>query len=119
MSLGILTNSGKLEMSFTGGNDLLTNVILSVEIAQGSFFLDPTFGMLRRPREKNTAATAKLIEGDVRSALQWLIDVGRATSIAVVMEIDTLLVKTRLKARITVTAAQGNKVTYDKFVEVV
>jgi len=106
-------------MTFKGGSDLLTNVILSLEIMQGAFFLDPSFGLLRRPRLKNTVATATLIEGDIRAALQWLLDTGRATTIDIFMERDMLQDKGRLKARISVTGSKGNAVTYDKFVEVV
>lgn len=119
MSLGLITRDGQLVMTFQAGNDLLTNVIISLEIAQGSFFVDPDFGLVRRARMKNIPATAQLIEADIRAALQWLLDAARATAIDVAMEIDTAIDRNRLKARVTVTGAKGDQITYDKFVEVV
>jgi phage gp46-like protein len=119
MSINIITENGRLLMSYSEGNELVTNVILSLEIVQGSFFLDPAFGLKKRERMKNTDATAQLIKGDIKAALQWLIDSGRASVITVQMEKDTLVDKSRLKASVTVIDAKGAAVTYDKFVEVV
>jgi len=119
MSQGITTSAGRLYLSMAGGDDLLTNVIVSVEIAQGSFFVDPSFGLKRRERLKNTDGSARLVEGDIRAALQWLIDAGRAASVEVVMEIDRQEDRNRLKARISVQDQHGRVVSYDKFVEVI
>jgi len=119
MSIGIQTENGYLVMSFAGGDDLLTNVITSLEIEKGSWFAAPEFGMLKRSRMKNTDRTARLIEGDIRAALQWLLDSNRATAIDVVMERDTTINLNRLIARISVTGSKGNRITYEKFMEVV
>ncbi|MDA8428476.1 MAG: phage GP46 family protein [Geobacteraceae bacterium] len=119
MSFGITTYNGLLQMTLDGGDDLLTNVILSLEITQGSFFADPAFGLLNRPRLKNTDRTAQLIKSDIQNALQWLLDTKRAPAINISMQRDVLIDKTRLMARVSVTGPQGNTVTYDKFVEVV
>ncbi len=119
MSFGITTHDGALKMTFTDGDDLLTNVILSLEITQGTFFADPAFGMFNRPRLKNTERTAQLIKSDIHNALQWLLDTKRATALDISMQRDVLNDKSRLMARVTVTGPQGNTVSYDKFTEVV
>lgn len=119
MSFGIVLNNGLADMTFASGNDLLTNVVLSLEIRQGDFFADPSFGLRRRQRLKNTPATARLLQGDIEQALKWLLDIKRAAKIEVVMSLDISEDKNRLKAFITVTGINGQVVTYEKFVEVV
>ena len=115
----ISTNQGRGQMAFNAGPSLFNNLYLSLEIAKGTLFIAPNFGMLRRPRLKNNDAAARLIRSDIFSALQWLFDCDRVKSVSVDMERDTLYDKCRLKARVTVTAADGTILTYDKFVEVV
>lgn len=119
MSYQVVMNQGLPTMSFqSGGSDLLTNVILSLEIAQGSFFAAPDFGMRRRPRLKRTERNAQLVKGDAEQALQWLINSGRATAIVVVTSLDDR-VRNRLRINVQATGAKGNQVSYEKFVEVV
>jgi phage gp46-like protein len=118
MSFAVTMENGLPVASFTSGSDLLTNVILSLEIKQGSFFADPSFGLKPRPRAKRTAKTARLLKGDVEQALQWLIDCGRATAVDVTVELDNDD-RNRMDLAVAVTGAQGNPVSYQKFVEVV
>lgn len=118
MSFSVTSKDGAPVMSFQSGSDLLTNVILSVEIARGTFFAAPDFGLRRRPQAKSTPRTARLIKQDIEEALQWLLDTGRATSIEVEVEIDSAD-RHRIKWRALVTGAKGNQISYEKFVEVV
>jgi phage gp46-like protein len=115
---GVTLKHGLPAMTWTGGDPLLTNVILSLEIPKGAFFADTSFGLRRRTRMKLNERTARLVKGDVEEALKWLLDNGRARAIEVVTEIDTEE-HTRLKALISVTAANGRQLSYEKFVEVV
>lgn len=115
----ITTSQGIGQMSYAGGDSLFNNVFLSLAVARGSLFVAPGFGLQRRPRVKNSDATARLIKGDIQSALQWLLDTKRAIRIEVTMERETLYDKNRLKAAITVTAPDNRVINYEKFVEVV
>lgn len=118
MSFAVTMQDGLPCMAFKSGNDLLTNMILSLEIAQGSFFADPTFGLRPRPQAKRTQKMVRLIKGDIEDALQWLLDTGRASSIEVTMEIPTNDLY-RVTALVEATAPNGGQIRYEKFVEVV
>lgn len=115
----ITTDQGLGLMSMKGGDSRFNNVYLSLEVAKGTFFLDPDFGLQLRPRAKNNDNTARLIRADILSALQWLLDTKRAAAIAVVMSRDTLNNKNILAASVTVTWADNSVTNYQKFVEVV
>ena len=114
-----INDLGQVEQSFQKSSGLFNNVYLSLEIKQGSWWIDPAFGLKDRGRQKNTDKTARLFKDDIAAALQWLLDTGRATSIGVVTQIDRQQDRNRLKARVTVTATNGQVVTFDKFIEVV
>ena len=111
--------AGRPEMSFVKTSGLFNNVFLSLTIKQGAWWQDPSFGLKDRGRQKNTERTASLFRDDIRAALQWLLNSGRAIAVDVVTEIDRLQDRNRLKARVSVTAANGQTVTFDKFTEVV
>ena len=114
----IPNSSGSADLSFEKSDDLFVNVYTSLTIVKGSWWFDTTFGLVKRPRLKNTPATATLLAQDCRDALQWLLDNGRATGITVT-PVAVANRPTWLRMRCTVIAAAGRTVTYDKFVEVV
>lgn len=120
MDFAILINNGGCgEMTFDQAGDIMNNVFLSLSIEKGSFFAAPGFGMVRRERMKNTGKNARLIRDDAAAALQWLIDTGRAADVRVDVERDAARDPHRLRLLVTVTQADGNRVTFEKFVEVV
>ena len=119
MDFAILTDTGSGAMTFGKAGDIMNNVFLSLSIARGSFFASPGFGMPRRERMKNTAHNARLIKDDAAAALRWLLDTGRAADIQVEVERDPARDPHRLLLQVTVTQADGNRVTFKKFVEVV
>ena len=119
MDYTINLTQGQAALSFDKSSGLFNNVFLSLEIKQGSWWIDPTFGLKDRGRQKNIERVASLIKDDIRSALQWLLDTGRATAIDITTQIDRQLDRNRLWARVSVTAANGQTVTFDKFIEVV
>jgi phage gp46-like protein len=118
MDYTIQVTNGEPGIALTSGNSLFNNVFLSLEIPQGSWWFDPSFGLKKRSRMKITAAAIRLRKHDVESALQWLLDHDRAASVVVEVERDTDN-RSRLHARATVTAPTGDQVVYDKFIEVV
>lgn len=97
---------------------LANNVFLSLAVERGSFFHRPGFGLRKRGRMKNTAATAALIRHDYLDALQWLIDLGRAKSVKVAAERDRTVDLHRLKISIEVEQADGRVLTFETFREV-
>jgi hypothetical protein len=109
---------GMAIMGFDPATGIFNNVWLSLTVVKGSFFHNPGFGLRHRGRLKNTAATAKLIQTDFLEALQWLIDIGRATAVDVQTERDRLQDLNRLKLTVTVTQKSGNIVTFTVFKEV-
>lgn len=107
------------DMTFTRATDIRNNVWLSLSILRGSWWFNPAFGMRDTRRLKNTERTARLVRDWVLEALQWIIDIGRATDIHVEMERDIILQPSRLKTIVTVTQPNGATVTFSHFFEVV
>lgn len=119
MDFAIEMTADRAAESFTKADTIFNNIFLSLAIEQGSWWLDPTFGLRSRGRLKNTAATARLLEQDCKNALQWIIDTGRADSIDIATERDQAQDLGRLKLLIVATQADGRRVTFTKFIEVV
>ncbi len=106
------------DMSYDMSSGLFNNVYLSLSIAQGSWWFNPSFGLKKRGAMKNTPATASLLQGDYQLALKWLLSSSAATSI-VVTPMAVPEDPFRLQIQSVVTAANGDVVTYSKYVRVV
>lgn len=119
MDYAIVMNNGQPEQTFEKAGDIFNNIFLSLAIKKGSWWQDPDFGLRDRGRMKNTEANARLIRQDHKEALQWIIDTGRATSIEVYVERDRSQDLNRLKILVEATQADGRKVTFETFKEVV
>jgi len=112
------SQSGAIDQTFEQAGDLINNIILTLSIKKGSWWFDPSFGLIHRPRLKNTPATARLLQQDMEQALQWIIDAGRATSITIATQRDENN-RHRLNFLITAIQPDGRSVTYTTFKEVV
>jgi phage gp46-like protein len=119
MDFAIAMNNGLADQTFDKSQNILNNIYLSLSIRQGSWWMDPTFGLKDRGRMKNTEATARLVKQDCEQALQWLIETGRAKSIEVFTERDRSQDLNRLKVLVVATQADGRVVSFEKFMEVV
>ncbi len=121
MDFKIITGDGLGQMTFDRADSIMNNIFLSLMVRRGSFFQNPEFGSRLHllHRAKNTEKTAALAVEYCKEALQWLLDVGRATKIEVVSQRDRLQDLNRLKLLIETTQADGRTVTFDYFVEVV
>lgn len=119
MDFAILTDKGNGEMTFEKAGDIMNNVFLSLSIEKGTYFAAPEFGMPQRKRIKNTAENARLIGDDAAAALAWLKETGRAADVRVEVERAPAIDPHRLKLLVNVTQTDGNRVTFEKFVEVV
>jgi len=120
MDFALTRNSGTgaIDQSFDQVTSILNNIIISLSIKRGSWWHDPTFGLMDRPRAKNTDQTARLIRQDYKQALQWLLDSGRATAIDIRTWRDETN-KNRLNILVTATQADGRIISYETFKEVV
>jgi len=67
-------------------NDLSNAIYLRVTVPLGSYWADPSFGRRQRPRMKDLERYKLLVVGDVKEALQPLLDDKRADRIDVVAE---------------------------------
>lgn len=119
MDFAIVMNNGQAEMTFDKAQDIFNNIYLSLVIKKGSWWVDPEFGMRDRGRMKNTEQNARLVRQDCLEALQWLLDIGRASAIEVTVERDRTEDLHRLKILVEATKANGTKVTFETFKEVV
>lgn len=113
--------NGQGTMTFDKATTIMNNVWLSLIIDRGSWFFNPDFGsrLYLLKRAKNTEHTAALAREYSREALQWLLDTGRATEIQVHSQRDRTRDIHRLKLLVEVTQANGERVSFQTFVEVV
>ena len=121
MDFKIQTDGILGEMTFEKADNILNNVFLSMMIPKGGWVFNPDFGSRLHllQRAKNTDQTAALARGYCKEALQWLLDVGRATKIEVATERDREVNLNRLKALIEVTQANKEIISFVTFIEVV
>ncbi len=113
------TAGGQMTFNQTEDNNLLNNIYLSLMTRRGTFFQNQEFGSRLHLLKKNTARAEALAVGYCREALQWLIDIGRATAVDIETERDTAEDLHRLKIKVAVTKADGGTVTFQTFVEVI
>ena len=101
-------------LSLTKNSDLRTSIYNSLNINYGSFFQYPTFGSKLYQIKKITDANLLLAKQYVQEALTWIIQVGRATSIDVLVEKD-LQDRNRFDIKVTATQPSGLIITYKQF----
>ncbi len=88
----------------------MNNIFLSLKVPKGS-----RLHLLRRA--KLTDRTVTLAEEYCREALQWLLDIGRATKIDIFSERDSKNIH-RLNLKVEVIQADGREISFQTFVEV-
>ena len=122
-----------IRMDGAGGFDLdiknpcasiLNNIICSIMIGIGKWWFDPSFGstLPSLTRALSTAANEQGVQDSIRKALQWLVDAGRIASqsdITIATERQTLNGTARIAFRVEAVQANGRKVTFSNFVQVV
>jgi phage gp46-like protein len=123
MDFAITTSGTTGTMTFDKAtdNNLLNNIYLSLMVRRGSWFQNPEFGSRLHllTRAKNTARTEALAVEYCREALQWIIDLGRAASIGINAERDRTVDLHRLKVAIQAQKADGDRISFTTFIEVV
>lgn len=121
-AITINNQTGGGQMTYEKVTTLANNIYLSLKVDKGSFFAEPNFGsrlyLLRR--SKNTPTTMRLAIDYCKEALQWLIDQGKASAVAVYAERDRTQDLHRLKLLIEVTPAYSDEpVSFTTFIEVI
>ena len=119
--INIEQGTGLGAMTFEKADTILNNIYLSLIVRKGSFFQNTDFGSRLHllKRAKNTEKTAALAEEYCKEALQWLLNIGRATKINVYSERDRLQDLNRLKLLIEVTQSDGKQISFETFAEVI
>ena len=119
--INIEQGTGLGAMTFEKADTILNNIYLSLIVRKGSFFQNTDFGSRLHllKRAKNTEKTAAIAEEYCKEALQWLLNIGRATKINVYSERDRLQDLNRLKLLIEVTQSDGRQISFQTFTEVV
>ncbi len=117
MGYQITLQDGLPQQTWEQDETIATDLLLSCEIARGSFFGFTDFGLPALPK-KSSPQTLALIEQRFFAAVKWLIDIGRAKSIDVIAEPDDLE-RDRINVAMTAEQANGQIVTFETFVEVV
>jgi len=98
-------------------DDLKEELEMSMTIRKGSFFKHPEFGH-RFDELKESAATEDVrgkAQSFVKEAVQWMIDLGHASSVESYAQYDS---KDRLLVGAEMFAKSGRSVTFERFVEV-
>ena len=113
----IILNNGVAEQSWDQDNTIATDLLLSCLTPQGSFFLNPDFGLPALPKKIDDQAIA-LIQQRYSKAVKWLLDTHKAKSISVIAEQD-MDDTSRIDVAITAVQANDQIVTFETFVEVV
>ena len=119
--INIEQGTGLGAMTFEKADTILNNIYLSLIVRKGSFFQNTDFGSRLHllKRAKNTEKTAALAEEYCKEALQWLLNIGRATKINVYSERDRLQDLNRLKLLIEVTQSDGRQISFETFAEII
>jgi len=110
-------NNGNADILWTKPEDITTNIYLSLNITKGLLFNKPSFGLNLNDIKKITDKNIEKIKQRIENALQWLIDVGKAKSILVTVERDTI-VDTRINYKIEAIQADGLPVIVTNFRDV-
>ena len=116
MDFKIITDfeAGTAMMSWDKEDSIRGNIYFSLNIIPGTIFNNPTFGLKLSDIKKITTNSIELIHQRIIKALQWMIDVGKATSVSVLVERDTID-KNRVNIKVDMKQSDGTAITYSQF----
>lgn len=115
------TKDGIITATETPADSLRNNVYLSLTIALGSWWLNPSFGHRLGEIKKLTEGVENRVDQFIRLALNWLVIAGRipSTPESIVTDIEIAKPNNRILYSLTVTAGNGPDVTIKGFVIVI
>jgi phage gp46-like protein len=115
MDFQIDTTGGLPFMTWNKNTDIRSDILLSLEVHQGTFFADLTFGSKLYTIKSITDANLLLANQYVLQALQWLKQTGKATSITAVA---TKYTYNTMQIALTVIQANGTTLFYNIYNDV-
>ena len=116
MNFNIVQGSeGIAELDWAKPTDIFTNVFISMNVQKGSLFTDPNFGLDLSDIKKVTDSKVLLIEKRIIAALSWLLEVGKARALKVVVQ-KNQLVYNRVDIKIEIIQADNVPFTIDSFI---
>lgn len=98
-------------LTFEKNTDISTDIFLSIFTKKGSLFQRPDFGSDLWKIIKLSVTSLNLAKQYIESALTWLIRVGKAKSVNVLVEKDSLNLG-QMNIKVTVTQANGVEISY-------
>lgn len=109
--------NGRAELSWNKPPDISTNIWYSFNTKKGTQFYNKDFGLDLSDIKKVTNNNITAIHQRLVDAVQWLIDLGRAKSIDIIVEKD-LQDNTRVNFSLNAVQADGVPVVIENFIEV-
>jgi len=106
--------NGIPEMSWDLSDDISTNIFWSINIPFGSIFNNRKFGLNMNGITKVSEKSRLLFNDRIKSALQWLIDIGKAKTIDVLVERDLTNIY-QFNYRVDAIQADGIPITVTGF----
>jgi len=104
-------------MTFGKNSDIRTSMYMSLATKQGTFFQNPAFGSQLYKVKKVTDRNLDLAKQYITMALAWLINTGKASTIDIVVEKDSIDFN-RMNIRITATQPNSVTVYYQQYFDV-
>jgi phage gp46-like protein len=117
MDFTITPTSGLGSLTLEKATDIRSDIYNSLNIKKGSFFQNRNFGNDMFRIKKVTAQNLNLAKQYIQEALAWLLQVGRAKTIDVIVEADSADIN-RINVKVTATQPDGLIVTYSEWVYV-
>jgi phage gp46-like protein len=99
---------------FTKNNDIMTSIILSLHLPVGRFFFNPAWGHQLYSIKKVNDPNLAIAQQYVKQALQWLIDLGKISSLNVLCERDDNR-KDQINIKVNAVQPTGSIITYKTF----
>lgn len=117
MDFALQNNSnGHVEMSYNAVNDIRNNILISLIVKKGTFFLDLAFGSLIHEVKTTSPSDLNLLKSYCAAALQWMIDIKKVKSFEILVRHyspGTVIIN------ITADLFDDKKVTYEHYLRVV
>lgn len=119
MDFKIISDDGLMgQMSFDKDDDLRSSIYASINTKVGDFFQKPEFGSRLHLIRNTTTKSLNLAQQYVEESLQWLVDIGRADYLNVMVEKD-FTDPNRMNIRVEMRAVDGTEIEFETYRRVV
>ena len=107
--------NGQLRMSLDAASDMRNNILLSLHVKKGAFFLDPDFGSRLHEVQSLSVADIALAQQYAAESLAWLIKIGRAKTVSISAAREGIY----LRLNIVVVRSDNSPASYETYYRVV